>query len=206
MPRHRPPGEPPSPQAPSDRAAPLAHRGELLHRPAAPVRRTGGPATSTASWSPAPRPAARTSRWRRSCRPAAVRRRTSTATRTRPSTSSKATCEFLLGDRIVIATRGRLRQRPARRGPPVPQRRLGPGPPDPHLHPSGHREVLRRDARARERPRPLPPDNVDEVAARYAEAAPRYGIEFLTSARSPSTTGIRLSSCSSGSGAESSVR
>ena len=24
-----------------------------------------------------------------------------------------------------------------------------------------------------------PPDNVDEVAARYVEAAPRYGIEFL---------------------------
>jgi quercetin dioxygenase-like cupin family protein len=24
-----------------------------------------------------------------------------------------------------------------------------------------------------------PPDNVDEVAARYAEAAPRYGMEFL---------------------------
>jgi quercetin dioxygenase-like cupin family protein len=25
-----------------------------------------------------------------------------------------------------------------------------------------------------------PPDNVDEVAARYAEAAPRYGMEFLS--------------------------
>ena len=24
-----------------------------------------------------------------------------------------------------------------------------------------------------------PPDNIDEVAARYVEAAPRYGIEFL---------------------------
>ncbi len=24
-----------------------------------------------------------------------------------------------------------------------------------------------------------PPDNVDEVAARYVEAAPRYGLEFL---------------------------
>lgn len=24
-----------------------------------------------------------------------------------------------------------------------------------------------------------PPDNVDEVAARYAAAAPRYGIEFI---------------------------
>jgi hypothetical protein len=24
-----------------------------------------------------------------------------------------------------------------------------------------------------------PPDNIDEVAARYAAAAPRYGLEFL---------------------------
>ena len=29
-------------------------------------------------------------------------------------------------------------------------------------------------------PDQLPPDNVEEVAARYAEAAPRYGMEFLT--------------------------
>ena len=28
-------------------------------------------------------------------------------------------------------------------------------------------------------PTQLPPDNVDEVAARYAAAAPRYGLEFL---------------------------
>ena len=28
-------------------------------------------------------------------------------------------------------------------------------------------------------PTQAPPDNVDEVAARYAEAAPRYGMEFL---------------------------
>jgi len=28
-------------------------------------------------------------------------------------------------------------------------------------------------------PTASPPDNVDEVAARYAEAAPRYGMEFL---------------------------
>jgi hypothetical protein len=28
-------------------------------------------------------------------------------------------------------------------------------------------------------PNQLPPDNLDEVVARYAEAAPRYGIEFV---------------------------
>jgi hypothetical protein len=28
-------------------------------------------------------------------------------------------------------------------------------------------------------PEQAPPDNLDEVAARYAEAAPRYGMEFL---------------------------
>jgi hypothetical protein len=28
-------------------------------------------------------------------------------------------------------------------------------------------------------PEQPPPDNLDEVAARYAEAAPRYGMEFL---------------------------
>jgi hypothetical protein len=27
-----------------------------------------------------------------------------------------------------------------------------------------------------------PPDNLDEVAARYAEAAPRYGMEFFVEA------------------------
>jgi hypothetical protein len=29
-------------------------------------------------------------------------------------------------------------------------------------------------------PNQAPPDNLAEVAARYAEAAPRYGIEFYT--------------------------
>ena len=39
----------------------------------------------------------------------------------------------------------------------------------------GLEETLER-AKDPERP---PPDNSQEVAARYAEAAPRYGIEFL---------------------------
>ena len=48
--------------------------------------------------------------------------------------------------------------------------------------PAGHREVLRGDPRARLRPHAECPDNIDEVGARYAEAAPRYGMEFFLDA------------------------
>jgi hypothetical protein len=49
----------------------------------------------------------------------------------------------------------------------------GGGPP-PHIH-RNEDETLERV----KDPDQPPPDNIQDVAARYAEAAPRYGLEFL---------------------------
>ena len=81
--------------------------------------------------------------------------------------------------RVDDRGRRRLRQRAARHRALLPQRGERADAHDPHLHARRHREVLRGDAGARARPRRAVPDNVDEVAARYADAAPRYGLEFL---------------------------
>jgi hypothetical protein len=45
--------------------------------------------------------------------------------------------------------------------------------------PAGIERFFEETLERAEDPDQPPPDNIQEVAARYAEAAPRYGIEFL---------------------------
>jgi hypothetical protein len=55
----------------------------------------------------------------------------------------------------------------------------GGGPP-PHIHRNEDETFFFEETLERAKdPEQAPPDNLDEVAARYAEAAPRYGMEFL---------------------------
>jgi quercetin dioxygenase-like cupin family protein len=87
--------------------------------------------------------------------------------------------EFLLGDRPVKGTAGDFVNVPRGTVHRFHKRQRGARPPDPHVHADGHREVLRRDAPARQGPRPAAARQHPAGRRRYAEAAPRYGIEFL---------------------------
>jgi mannose-6-phosphate isomerase-like protein (cupin superfamily) len=88
--------------------------------------------------------------------------------------------EFLLGDRIVIATAGDFVNVP--RG--ALHRFHNAGSTRARLIltfcPAGIEKFFEETLERVKDPDQLPPDNVEEVAARYAEAAPRYGMEFLT--------------------------
>ena len=88
--------------------------------------------------------------------------------------------EFLLGDRIVIATAGDFVNVP--RGELHRFQNAGSTPARLILTfcPAGIEKFFEETLERAKDPDQLPPDNVEEVAARYAEAAPRYGIEFLT--------------------------
>ena len=97
--------------------------------------------------------------------------------------------EFLLGDRIVIATAGDFVNIP--RG--ALHRFHTAGSTQARLivtfSPAGIEKFFEETLERATHPDQLAPDNVEEVAARYAEAAPRYGIEFLTSASVGDSTG-----------------
>jgi quercetin dioxygenase-like cupin family protein len=87
--------------------------------------------------------------------------------------------EFLLGDRLIKGTAGDFVNVP--RG--TVHRFHNAGSAQARLivtfTPAGIEKFFEETLERATHPDQLPPDNVQEVAARYAEAAPRYGIEFL---------------------------
>ena len=108
-----------------------------------------------------------------------ARRRTSTATRTRRSTSSRAAVDFRLGDDAVTAGVGDFVNVPRgivhnfHNASDAPARMIL------TFTPAGIERFFEETLERALDPGQAPPDNVDEVAARYAAAAPRYGMEFL---------------------------
>ena len=89
---------------------------------------------------------------------------------------------FRLDDDVFVARPWRLRERPQGHAPQLPQRLRPADADDPHLHPAGiekfFEEMLERAYDLTQEC----PDNLAEVGARYAEAAPRYGMEFFLDA------------------------
>ena len=87
--------------------------------------------------------------------------------------------EFLLGDRVVTAGAGDFVNVP--RG--TVHRFHNAGSARARLiltfTPAGIERFFEETLQRADDPSQPPPDNVREVSARYAEAAPRYGIEFL---------------------------
>ncbi len=87
--------------------------------------------------------------------------------------------EFLLGDRIVTGSAGDFVSVP--RG--TVHRFHNAGSARARLiltfTPAGIEKFFEETLERAEDPSQPPPDNIQEIAARYAEAAPRYGIEFL---------------------------
>ena len=81
-------------------------RADCSTAPSRPGPRTGAPATTTPSSSPARSPAAPTSRWRRSCRPAAARPRTSTRREDETFYLLEGEIEFRLGEETITAWPG----------------------------------------------------------------------------------------------------
>jgi mannose-6-phosphate isomerase-like protein (cupin superfamily) len=88
--------------------------------------------------------------------------------------------EFLLADRIASATRGDFVNVP--RGTPHRFHNAGSAPARMILtfSPAGIEAFFEETLERVQDPSQPPPDNVEDVAARYAAAAHRYGIEFLT--------------------------
>ena len=86
--------------------------------------------------------------------------------------------DFLLGDRLVTAGPGDFVNVP--RG--IVHRFHNTGPARARLivtfTPSGIEKFFEETLERADDPSQSPPDNIEEVAARYAEAAPRYGLEF----------------------------
>ena len=87
--------------------------------------------------------------------------------------------EFLLGDRLVKGTAGdfvnvprgtihRFSNASASRARLILT-----------FTPAGIEKFFEETLERAKDPEQAPPDNLDEVVARYAEAAPRYGMEFL---------------------------
>jgi len=87
--------------------------------------------------------------------------------------------EFLLGDRLVKGTAGdfvnvprgtvhRFSNASAARARLILT-----------FTPAGIEKFFEETLERAKDPEQAPPDNLDEVVARYAEAAPRYGMEFL---------------------------
>jgi quercetin dioxygenase-like cupin family protein len=87
--------------------------------------------------------------------------------------------EFLLGDRLVTATAGDFVNVP--RGTVHRFHNAGAAPARLILTftPAGIEKFFEETLERATDPNQPPPDNIQEVAARYVEAAPRYGIEFL---------------------------
>jgi quercetin dioxygenase-like cupin family protein len=88
--------------------------------------------------------------------------------------------EFLLGDRIITATGGDYINVP--RGNVHRFHNAGSARARLILtfSPAGMEKFFEETLERAPDPNQAPPDNLAEVAARYAEAAPRYGIEFYT--------------------------
>jgi quercetin dioxygenase-like cupin family protein len=88
--------------------------------------------------------------------------------------------EFVLGDRIITATGGDYVNVP--RGNVHRFHNAGSARARLILtfSPAGMEKFFEETLERAPDPNQAPPDNLAEVAARYAEAAPRYGIEFYT--------------------------
>jgi mannose-6-phosphate isomerase-like protein (cupin superfamily) len=88
--------------------------------------------------------------------------------------------EFLLGDRIVSATVGDFVNVP--RGTLHRFHNAGAAAARVILtfSPAGIEQFFAETLERVEDPSQPPPDNIEDVAARYAEAAPGYGMEFVT--------------------------
>ena len=89
---------------------------------------------------------------------------------------------FRLADEGVVGRPGRLRERAEGRRAQLPQPLRPAAADDPHVHARRDRALLRGDPGARLDLTQPCPDNLAEVGARYAEAAPRYGMEFFLDA------------------------
>jgi quercetin dioxygenase-like cupin family protein len=91
----------------------------------------------------------------------------------------EGTCTFRLGDEAVVAGPGDFVNVP--RGTVHSFRNDGADPVRLILTftPAGIERFFEETLEPALDPTQAPPDNIDEVAARYAEAAPRYGMEFF---------------------------
>lgn len=92
----------------------------------------------------------------------------------------EGTCTFLLGDRRVTGRPGDFVNVP--RGMVHCFRNDGDAPMRLILTftPAGMEHFFEATLERAEHPDQIPTDNMDEVAARYVAAAPRYGLEFVT--------------------------
>jgi quercetin dioxygenase-like cupin family protein len=91
----------------------------------------------------------------------------------------EGSCDIRLGDKIVSAAAGDFVNVP--RGEVHNFHNSGDSPMRMILTftPAGIEHFFEETLERALDPTAAPPDNIDEVAARYAEAAPRYGMEFL---------------------------